>query len=76
MAGDVVNERTTRKSVVAISKGDDPEKMVAEIFSLLGGVENLIKPRSTVVIKPNAGHPAGSETSVNTSPAVVAAASS
>jgi uncharacterized protein (DUF362 family) len=73
MAGDVVNERTTRKSVVAISKGDDPEKMVAEIFSLLGGVENLIKPRSTVVIKPNAGHPAGPETSVNTSPAVVAA---
>ncbi len=73
MAGDVVNERTARKSVVAISKGDDPEKMVAEIFSLLGGVENLIKPRSTVVIKPNAGHPAGPETSVNTSPAVVTA---
>ena len=73
MAGDVVSERAARKSVVAISKGDDPEKMVAEIFSLLGGVENLIKPRSTVVIKPNAGHPAGPETSVNTSPAVVAA---
>jgi uncharacterized protein (DUF362 family) len=73
MAGDVVNEPMARKSVVAISKGDDPEKMVAEIFSLLGGVENLIRPRSTVVIKPNAGHPAGPETSVNTSPAVVAA---
>ena len=73
MAGDVVNEATAGRSVVAISKGDDPEKMVAEIFSLLGGVENLIRPRSTVVIKPNAGHPAGPETSVNTSPAVVAA---
>ncbi len=73
MAGDVMNGPVARKSVVAISKGDDPEKMVAEIFSLLGGVENLIKPRSTVVIKPNAGHPAGPETSVNTSPAVVAA---
>jgi uncharacterized protein (DUF362 family) len=61
------------KSIVAISKGTDPEKMAAEIFSLLGGVENLIKPRATVVIKPNAGHPAGPETSVDTSPAVVAA---
>ncbi|MCL5736573.1 MAG: DUF362 domain-containing protein [Actinobacteria bacterium] len=62
-----------RKSVVAIAKGTDPEKMVAEIFSLLGGRENLIRPRSTVVLKPNAGHPAAPETSVNTSPAVVAA---
>jgi len=60
-------------SVVAISQGSDPEKMVAEIFSLLGGLENLIRPRSTVVLKPNAGHPAPAETSVNTSPAVVAA---
>lgn len=62
-----------QKSVVAISQGQDAAKMVAEIFSLLGGRENLIRARSTVVIKPNAGHPAGPETSVNTSPAVVAA---
>jgi uncharacterized protein (DUF362 family) len=61
------------RSVVAISKEPDIEKMVAEIFSLLGGRENLIRPRSTVVLKPNAGHPAAAETSVNTSPAVVAA---
>ena len=61
------------KSIVAISKGNDPEKMVAEVFSLLGGVENLVKPRSTVVLKPNAGHPAAAETSVNTSPELVAA---
>lgn len=47
--------------------------MVAEVFSLLGGLENLIKPNSTVVLKPNAGHPAAAETSVNTNPAVVAA---
>jgi uncharacterized protein (DUF362 family) len=62
-----------RKSLVAIAKGDDPEKMVAEVFALLGGVENLVRPRSTVVLKPNAGHPAGAETSVNTSPGLVAA---
>lgn len=61
------------KSIVAISKGDDPEKMVAEVFALLGGVENLVRPKSTVVLKPNAGHPAAAETSVNTSPAFVAA---
>ena len=61
------------KSIVAISKGDDPEKMVAEVFALLGGVENLVRPRSTVVLKPNAGHPAAAETSVNTSPEFVAA---
>jgi uncharacterized protein (DUF362 family) len=61
------------KSIVAISKGDDPDKMVAEVFALLGGVENLVKPRSTVVLKPNAGHPAAASTSVNTSPEFVAA---
>jgi uncharacterized protein (DUF362 family) len=61
------------KSIVAISKGDDPDKMVAEVFALLGGVENLVRPRSTVVLKPNAGHPAAAETSVNTSPEFVAA---
>jgi uncharacterized protein (DUF362 family) len=61
------------KSLVGISHGTDPEKMVAEVFSLLGGLENLIRPNSTVVLKPNAGHPAAAETSVNTNPAVVAA---
>jgi len=61
------------KSVVSIVKGTDPGKMVAEALSLLGGVGSLIKPRSTVVIKPNAGHPAPPEASVNTSPSFVAA---
>lgn len=61
------------KSVVAIAKDDDVQKMVSEVFSLLGGVDRLIKPDSTVVLKPNAGHSAGPETSVNTNPAVVAA---
>jgi uncharacterized protein (DUF362 family) len=61
------------KSLVAIAKDSDPEKMVAEVFALLGGTENLVRPRSTVVLKPNAGHPAAAETSVNTSPELVAA---
>jgi len=61
------------KSVVSISKGTDPEQMVEETLSLLGGVETLIKANSTVVIKPNAGHPIPPETSANTSPAFVTA---
>jgi len=61
------------KSIVSIVKGTDAEKMVAEAFSLLGGVDTLIKPNSTVVLKPNAGHPFPPESSVNTNPAMVAA---
>jgi len=61
------------KSIVSIVKGTDIENMVEEALSLLGGVNSLIKPNSTVVVKPNAGHPFPPETSVNTSPAVVAA---
>ena len=61
------------KSIVSIVKGSDAEKMVEEALSLLGGVDSLIKPNSTIVIKPNAGHPFPPEKSVNTSPAVVAA---
>ena len=61
------------KSVVSIVKGTDVEKMVEEALAHLGGVKALIRPKSTVVLKPNAGHPAGAETSVNTNPEVVAA---
>ncbi len=61
------------KSVVSIVKGDDVEAMVAESLDHLGGVESLIRPGSTVVVKPNAGHEGGPETSVNTNPEVVAA---
>jgi len=61
------------KSVVSVVKGANAEEMVGEALSLLGGVENLIKPNSVVVVKPNAGHPIPPETSANTSPAVVSA---
>ncbi|MFH1031191.1 MAG: DUF362 domain-containing protein [Chloroflexota bacterium] len=61
------------KSIVSITKGADAEKMVAEALALLGGVDTLIRPGSTVVVKPNAGHPYAPETGVCTSPAVVGA---
>jgi len=61
------------KSIVSIAKGTDAEKMVEEALSQLGGVSSLIKAKSRVVIKPNAGHPFPPESSVNTSPEVVTA---
>ncbi len=62
-----------QKSIVSIVKGIDADQMVAQAVDHLGGVKSIIQAGSTVVIKPNAGHEAGPETSVNTSPAVVAA---
>jgi len=61
------------KSIVSIIKGEDVEKMVHDVLAPLGGVDALIKPKSTVVLKPNAGHEAPAETSVNTNPDLVAA---
>ncbi len=61
------------KSIVSIAKEKDVEKMVYEVLKPLGGVKELIRPKSTVVLKPNAGHVAGPETSVNTNPDVIAA---
>lgn len=62
-----------QKSVVSIVKGTNVEEMVEESLSLLGGTSSLIKPNSTVVIKPNAGHAFPPESSVNTSPEFVTA---
>ena len=42
------------KSIVSVAKGTEPEKIVTEALGLLGGVQSLIKKKSTVVIKPNA----------------------
>jgi uncharacterized protein (DUF362 family) len=61
------------KSVVAIAKGTNIDVIVEEALSHLGGAKNLIKPNSTVVLKPNAGHPGAPERSINTNPVVVAA---
>jgi uncharacterized protein (DUF362 family) len=62
-----------QKSIVSIVKGDDPDRMVECAIDHVGGVRSIIRAGSTVVIKPNAGHEGAPETSINTSPAVVAA---
>ena len=61
------------ESVVSIVKGVNLDEMVIKALDHLGGIEAYIKPNSTVVVKPNAGHMGGPESSINTNPAVVAA---
>jgi len=61
------------RSIVSIAKGNDIERLVTEVLAPLGGVEALIKTKSVVVIKPNAGHVGAPETSINTNPKLVGA---
>ena len=44
-----------KKSLVALVKGTDIQENVTKVFDLMGGVENVIRKGSTVVLKPNAG---------------------
>ena len=62
-----------KKSVVALAKGTDIQENVTRVFDLMGGVKNVIRKNSTVVLKPNAGHAEPPETSVCTNPEVVRA---
>ncbi len=62
-----------KKSVVALAKEETIEESVAKVFRLLGGVENLIDEGDSVVLKPNAGHSATPESSVDTNPEVLRA---
>ncbi|MBM4039400.1 MAG: DUF362 domain-containing protein [Planctomycetes bacterium] len=45
-----------RAGTVAIVKGQDPDKMVAEAIELLGGMKQFVKDGQKVVIKPNLVH--------------------
>ena len=62
-----------KKSLVALAKGTDIQANVTKVFDLMGGVQNVIRKGSTVVLKPNAGHAEPPETSVCTNPEVVRA---
>lgn len=63
----------SKKSVVALAKEPSVQESVSKVFDLLGGVEKMIEKNSTVILKPNAGHANGPETSVCTNPEVVRA---
>lgn len=54
------------KSIVAIAKENSIDDMVNNVLRDLGGAETLIRPGSTVVLKPNAGHLGPPGTSINT----------
>jgi uncharacterized protein (DUF362 family) len=61
------------KSVVSIAKDTDVQEMVDRALAQLDGIDDLLAPGATVFLKPNAGHPAPPETSVNTNPEVLKA---
>ena len=63
----------SKKSIVALAHSKDVQANVTRVFDLLGGVTNLIKPNTTVVLKPNAGHAAPPEFAVCTHPETVRA---
>ena len=46
-----------KRALVAIAKEPEIQASVTKVFDLMGGVTNMIEKGSTVVLKPNAGHP-------------------
>ena len=62
-----------KRALVAIAKEPEIQASVTKVFDLMGGVQNVIRKGSTVVLKPNAGHAEPPETSVCTNPEVVRA---
>ena len=63
----------SKNSTVALAHGMDVQENVTRVFDMLGGVTNLIKPNTTVILKPNAGHAAPPEFAVCTHPETVRA---
>ncbi len=64
---------TTEKSIVGIAKNDDPAAATREAISLAGGLKDVVKPGSWVVIKPNGTVPRPPEAGVVTRPEVLRA---
>ena len=62
-----------KKTLVALAKEPTVQESVTKVFDLMGGVTNMIKPGTTVMLKPNAGHASPADTSVCTNPEVVRA---
>lgn len=62
-----------KKALVALAKEASIQESVTKVFDLMGGVTNMIKPGTTVMLKPNAGHASPADTSVCTNPEVVRA---
>lgn len=52
-----------KKALVALAKEASIQDSVTKVFDLMGGVTNMIKPGTTVMLKPNAGHASPADTS-------------
>jgi uncharacterized protein (DUF362 family) len=61
------------QTLVSIVKGKDIRHMTREAVSLLGGIEDVLKPGHQVLIKPNMGVDLPSSSGTTTNPFVVAA---
>ncbi|MCP4699023.1 MAG: DUF362 domain-containing protein [Gammaproteobacteria bacterium] len=60
--------------VLAVVRGNNPERMVREAMDRLGGIVRFVSRGDKVLIKPNAGWDRQPEQAANTNPQVVAAA--
>lgn len=63
---------TSKQTVVSFVKGKDVKKITREAISLIGGLEQALRPGDTVLIKPNFGVDLPSTTGGTTNPEVVA----
>ncbi len=61
------------KSEVAVVKGKQIDQMVKKAVSMVGGIESVVKPGDTVLVKPNICLPLPPEKGDSTNPEVVAA---
>jgi uncharacterized protein (DUF362 family) len=62
---------SSKQTVVSFVKGKDVKKITREAISLIGGLEQALKPGDTVLIKPNFGVDLPSSTGGTTNPIVV-----
>ena len=58
---------------LALAQGKDYQALVTEVLSLLGGMEQFVRPGDKVVVKPNIGWDRSPELAANTHPLVVKA---
>ena len=61
------------QTLVSIVKGKDIKHITREAVSLIGGIQDLLKPAHQVLIKPNMGVDLPSSSGTTTNPFVVAA---
>lgn len=58
---------------IVCASGDDPYQLTIKAIQAMGGMENFVKPKSIVLIKPNIAWDRTPEQAANTNPDVVAA---